>query len=442
MGNLEKVWGKAFIFGVLAIGFSLDAKAQVVVIVTELWRRRADRRIMADFMNQPRRERSSMRYATQLLWTAVLLICGRATAQSFDDLNLQMHGYATQSFIYTTNNNWNTTDSTDGNAAWTEAVVNLSLQPEPKLRVGIQARYFLLGDYGNQISLDWAQLDYKVNDWFGIRAGKVKTPLGLFNPTQDIDPAQVWVLLPQSIYPIASRNAILSHYGGVVYGSLPLGEKLGKLEYHAFGGERVLGPQDGFLQQLRDQGATVPNGITGRATGGSLQWNPPVHGLLLGAVESSGGPGGVIDLGPYAGTYDVKRFRQTFGYAKYERNRLMLAAEYSRFLALTQVQIPGVISATYLNDQRPWYAMATYKLTGKLTGGLYYSTILDRKVPFTIFRHQKDWALAARYDFSPFLYGKIEQHWIDGTEVGFSTSDNTNLKPTTRMTLLKLGVSF
>jgi hypothetical protein len=142
-----------------------------------------------------------------------------AVAQSLDDLNLQIHGYATQGFIYSTTNNWNTTDSTEGTAAWTEAVVNLTVEPQPKLRIGVQARYFLLGNFGNEITIDWAQADYKVNEKFGLRVGKVKSPTGLLNETQDIDPVQLWVLLPQSIYPISSRSSILSHYGGMVYGA-------------------------------------------------------------------------------------------------------------------------------------------------------------------------------------------------------------------------------
>ena len=63
---------------------------------------------------------------------------------------------------------------------------------EPKLRVGVQARYFLLGDFGNTVSLDWANADYKVNEKLGVRFGKVKTPEGMFNMTQDIDPSMLW----------------------------------------------------------------------------------------------------------------------------------------------------------------------------------------------------------------------------------------------------------
>jgi opacity protein-like surface antigen len=107
---------------------------------------------------------------------ALALSASSAIAQSLDDLNIQIHGYATQGFLYTTQNNILTTSSSNGSPAWTEAVVNLTSQPDPKLRVGVQARYFMLGNYGNEISLDWAQADYKFSDKFGVRFGKVKSP--------------------------------------------------------------------------------------------------------------------------------------------------------------------------------------------------------------------------------------------------------------------------
>src|ERR1700679_2061704 len=159
-----------------------------------------------------------------------------AGAQSLDDLNIQIHGYATQGFLYTTQNNILTTSSSNGSPAWTEAVVNVGAQPIPKLRIGVQARYFLLGNFGNAITLDWAAADYKFDDRFGVRFGKVKTPSGLFNEVQDIDPSYMWSLLPQGVYPIASRNSVLAHYGGVVYGTFKLGQEFGSLEYRGWGG--------------------------------------------------------------------------------------------------------------------------------------------------------------------------------------------------------------
>lgn len=95
----------------------------------------------------------------RLLIGAMTLALGGipAMAQSLDDLNIQIHGYATQGFLYTTQNNIFTTESSNGSPAWTEAVVNVGAQPTPKLRVGVQARYFLLGNLGNAITLDWVR---------------------------------------------------------------------------------------------------------------------------------------------------------------------------------------------------------------------------------------------------------------------------------------------
>lgn len=365
------------------------------------------------------------------------------SAQSIDDLNLQVHGYATQGFIYTTHNNWNTTDSTSGSSAWTEAVINMTAQPQPKLRIGMQARYYLLGNYGNEISLDWAQADYKLNEKFGFRVGKVKSPTSLLNEVQDIDPAFPWILLPQGIYPESSRNSILAHYGGVMYGTLPLGRRGGKLEYRVFGGERIIEHDDGYLQPYSELGLTAPDGLTGTFHGGTLRWNTPIHGLMLGINESSETLSGkAIYNNTYPGNASFSPMNPNFFFGQYERKKAMLAAEYGRTATRATVTFPGVMTYPISLDVRAFYAMTSYKLTQKLTGGIYYSSSIDRQAAFNSNRYQKDWALSSRYDFSPFLYLKLEQHFIDGTEWGFSALSNSNVKPNTRMTMLKMGVSF
>ena len=219
----------------------------------------------------------------RLLVGAMALALGAipATAQSLEDLNIQIHGYATQGFLYTTNNNIFTTSSSDGSPEWTEAVLNVGAQPTPKLHVGVQARYFLLGNFGDAITLDWAAADYKFNDKFGVRFGKVKTPSGLFNETQDIDPSYMWSLLPQGIYPITSRNSLLAHYGGVAYGTLNL-QRAGKLDYRGWSGEREIEGNDGYWVSFAESGITLPNGVSGLLNGGALHWKTPLSGLMLG----------------------------------------------------------------------------------------------------------------------------------------------------------------
>lgn len=366
-----------------------------------------------------------------------------SSAQTLDDLNVQVHGYATQGFLYSTHNNWNTTDSSKGSAAWTEAVLNVTAQPDTRVRIAVQGRYFLLGAYGNQITLDFASADFKVNEHIGIRAGKVKTPLSLLNESQDIDPAHLWVLLPQSIYPIASRNFLLAHYGAVVYGRVTLSESLGSLEYRGYGGERVLSADDGYLQPVRDAGASVPNGLAGTMSGISLRWNTPLQGLVVGATEDSDHVKGTIVTpqitGKLVGYY---RYRP-FYFGRYEHNKIMVAGEYSRLPIHDAIIFPGFPPIVAPEDQRLFYVMGSYKVTKKITGGVYYSSALDRKRQISSQRFQKDWAIAGRYDLNSFLYAKVEEHIMNGTLQGYSSSNNPDgLKPKTLMTLVKIGMSF
>jgi hypothetical protein len=174
----------------------------------------------------------------RILVGALALVIGTATwgvAQSLEDLNIQVHGYAAQGLLYSTQNNIFTAPSNDGSPSWSDVVLNVSSQPTSKLRIAVQARYFLLGTTGNAIALDWASVDYKFGESLGIRFGKVKTPSSMLNEVQDIDPSYLWSLMPQAVYPVLSRNALLAHDGAVIYGMLSPIKGLGRFEYHAWG---------------------------------------------------------------------------------------------------------------------------------------------------------------------------------------------------------------
>jgi len=368
-----------------------------------------------------------------------------ATAQSLEDLNIQIHGYATQGFLFTTNNNILTTTSSNGSPDWTEAVVNVGAQPTPKLRVGIQARYELLGNYSNAITLDWVAADYKVNDKFGVRFGKVKVPYGLFNETQDIDPSYIWGLLPQSIYPIASRNGMLSTFGGVAYGTVDL-VKMGKLDYRGWSGEVSLAPSDGYFVGFAEAGLVLPKGQSNVKTGATLRWRTPLPGLMVGASDSRANSSETpltAGNGALTGSFNITHYNQPDFFAKYEKDKLMVATEYNRTRTDITFQFAGPVAAPTPIDTRALYAMTSYKLAEKLTVGTYYSQEFNRSDPLGPGRYQKDWDVSGRYDFNQFLYAKAEQHFLDGTFLSYDADLNPNgLKPTTKLTVLKMGVSF
>ena len=130
-----------------------------------------------------------------------LLVCictGRLQAQSL--AGIEIHGFVTQGFLFSSHNNYLTMQSSVGSPAWTDGAVSFSDSLTDKLRVGIQLHMYQLGQLGGpNIQVDWASGDYRVNDHLGFRAGKVKTVIGLFNDSQDVDAIFLWILLPQAI---------------------------------------------------------------------------------------------------------------------------------------------------------------------------------------------------------------------------------------------------
>ena len=179
-------------------------------------------------------------------------MCGCAVPLLAQDLsNIQIHGFVTQGFLFSSNNNYLSTNSSAGSFLWTDGAVNVSDSLSDKLRVGIQLHMYQLGEFGGPFPyVDWALEDYKVNDHLGFRAGKFKTPLGLFNDSQDVDAVHLWALLPQSIYPTDNRSFTLSQLGGEMYGQWGLGKKGGKVFYRGYVGYRPMDLYGGYVKQI------------------------------------------------------------------------------------------------------------------------------------------------------------------------------------------------
>jgi hypothetical protein len=123
----------------------------------------------------------------------------------------------------------------------------------------------------------------------------------------------------------------------------------------------------------------------------------------------------------------------------------MVALEYTRLEGNYFFQFAGPPATPGPFDQRSEYAMVTYKFTDKFTVGVYGSE-QNSHTPGTNLgpaKYSKDWTVSGRYDFSQFLYAKAEEHFIDGTSIGYDPALNpSGLKPDTRLTILKAGVSF
>ena len=307
------------------------------------------------------------------------------------------------------------------------------------LRVGIQLHMYQLGQLGGaNLQVDWASGDYRVNDYLGFRAGKVKTPIGLFNDSQDVDAIFLWILLPQSAYPIDNKSFFLSHLGGEVYGALPLGDRAGKLQYRGYAGQAGLDLNGGYVKEIADVGLAFTTAPAGKIYGGDLRWDAPLTGLTIGSsalMEALDGtaPGGSVHVPPSF---------VSAAYAQFTKGKFYFAGEYRREPTNSTLTF-GSMTFPNTQDQRIWYAMGSYRLAKGFHVGTYYSHFVnvapgnDTSQPGN---YSKDWAVSGRYDFNAYFYGKIEGHFLHGTGLGYYQSTNPNgVKDNSNMLAAKIG---
>jgi len=349
---------------------------------------------------------------------------------------MDFHGFASQGYIYNTgNNNYLGGKSSEGTFDFREYGVNASIA-KGKWRVGAQLFGQKLGAYGeDKITLDWATVDYQASQYIGLRVGRVKTPRGLYNEALDLDFTRPFVLLPQSVYDARLRDFNSSFDGGMFYGNIPMG-KAGSLDYRAYAGHISLSTQSGANDYFNNDAALVNKSFTMDATfGGSLFWNTPVEGLRFG-YSFQGFKGfsadRFVNFGPVPiiGTRATDLYQRHLLSGEYTMGKWAFAAEGGVDTAKYSIWFPTlpIFGRSPENFQEVYaYVSATRQITKKLSMGAYYSYSDDSlKFPTHFIPDtdlpQTDIALAARYDFTDYLLGKIEVHYLDGSGKLFDTA--------------------
>lgn len=141
-----------------------------------------------------------------------------------DDTNWQLHGALTQGVTYTSNNNFYGPSDDSGSLKFTEVSLNASARLLPNLRASGQALYRQAGAQGESGGVDYAFLDYQffteTTAVAGVRAGRYKLPIGLYNETRDIAFTRPSIFVPQSVYPDRARDLELSSDGALVYSDI------------------------------------------------------------------------------------------------------------------------------------------------------------------------------------------------------------------------------
>ena len=382
------------------------------------------------------------------------------------DRTIQVHGFASQGFIYTDNNNWLTMHTSQGSGAFTDFGVNVSTPIGDKLRVGAQLYDRNLGNLGEwHPSLDWAVADYRFTSWFGIRGGKVKTTLGLYNDTQDLDFLHTFALLPQSVYPTDLRDATIAHLGGDIYGTIALPGQGGSLQYTVYAGHRGDSVYSGY-PYLLSQFIRLRR-LGGLQYGADLRWKTPLKGLLLGISrmdqDTTGRGTGLSPFPPQLGFQPYwERSRSDWTnqfYGEYTAGKVRIDSEYRRYV---RDQIISNGTSENWNDVRGWYVSGAYRINHRLELGSYYShytvtdvysgavaTFLpnstDTSAPSN---HTYDKVVTAHVDVNRFWNIKIEGHFMDGYAAGpYPAGFYRQLNPqgfsrNTNALVLKTGFNF
>jgi hypothetical protein len=139
----------------------------------------------------------------------------------------------------------------------------------------------------------------------------------------------------------------------------------------------------------------------------------------------------------------IAPFQITAEYAQFTRGKWFLAGEYDRGPFTDAITSPlGTVLLPF--DLRSWYGMGSYRISGKLQVGSYYSHSVNKALDTSLPQnYSKDWVVSTRYDFNSYFYAKLEDHFLHGTALGYYSTTNPNgLQPNTNILAAKIGFSF
>lgn len=251
-------------------------------------------------------------------------------AQPDDEVfdRLQIHGFASQSLVKTSDNQY-FGDSPTTSWDYTEIAVNASYRAHSRVLLSTQVLARRAGEmYDGSPWLDYALVNIALSPdprWdVQLHLGRFKNPLGLYNETRDVPFTRPGIFLPQ-IYYEKVRNLLLSSDGGAV--TADSYQEFGHLLLEVGVGQAAIDDnvEWGFL--LHDApGVLKTNGLTWV---GSLWYSPTNERLRLGlsgaSVPMRFNPRPESHLS--AGETDVLYWIASF---QYDAERWTISAEYAQ----------------------------------------------------------------------------------------------------------------
>ena len=383
-----------------------------------------------------------------------LIASGRVLAIELSE-NLQVHGFLTQGYFLTSDNNIFGVSDSRGSFDFTEAGLNASWALNVDLRLAGQVLFRRAGvGHQHDVELDFGVVDYtafSTDDYrIGASFGRFKIPFGLYNDTRDVIFTRPTILLPQSIYQERTRDLAISADGGIFYG-----------EHRSNWGDLFL-----------ELGVGIPRGasldselaILGFDYPGNTTSKMSYIGRL--SYDIDGGKYRMAISSAYVDTRynpkflqpdDLQAIKDIFSpiifSVQYNREKLSLTAEYAiRRIQETvkdgslDLDISGesyYLQALYRFDQN-WQAVVRYDVLYNNRddrNGWQYQ-YLTGKPNYTQFA--RDWTFGLRYYLNSSFLVAAEYHYVNGT-AWLPIQDNldsSGLKQKWHMFSLAAGFQF
>jgi len=363
--------------------------------------------------------------------TVVILGLGITSAPARAELfswlppSVQIHGFLSQGAIWTSENNFFGDSEDDISLNFRELGLNASWRPFPSLQFSSQvlSREAGNGDDGD-LRIDYGFVDYAfiadMQNLWGLRAGRVLNPYGLYNDTRDVAFLRPSILLPESIYFDTTRTLSLSGDGLQLYGERR--NDWGDLFF-----------QFSAIQPRVDDPETEQELFAGDAPG-DLQPDPSFLSRLIYEYD-----GGRVRLAASALSINVDykpgemdffqegrfRFNALYFSAQYNALNWSLTGEYALRNFRFRKFGPALPDNTSTGES--FYIQGTYRFTPTLEGLIRYDVLYadrddrdgsDFAAATGLPAHRRfarDFTLGLRWDVTRSLMLRAEYHNINGT---------------------------
>ncbi len=363
--------------------------------------------------------------------------------------SLQIHGFLSQGFLHTSDNNWFGHSDDNISVDFRELGLNGSWRVVPELQLALQLVWRDAGATDrNDLRIDYGVLNYSFfsseSTLLGIKAGRVPTPFGLYNDTRDVASTRPGVFLPQSIYFDRNRNIALSSDGGYFYAEQ-------RTDYGDFVfniGTFVPRNEDpSFKHSLVGDSPGEFEGDTSWITRLNYEWQGGTVRLAVTYGEYN------ADYRPEPGSLNFLpgsfKFNPLIFSAQYNAENWSLTSEFA--LRKTQIKNFGPALPDLDFTGESYYVQGTYNLTTYLQGLVRYDQLIwnnddrDGKKFSQVFgvpaysRFAKDWTVGLRLKVVSSVLISAEYHRINGTG-WLATLDNR--ETTQHWDLYTLMVSY